>query len=109
MSINLYRGDLDKILDDAGTENYRDDYSGRGMYGKTCFGITGGLSDYVEFLLQASMVLGLDEAREMFGAPSYDSMGWDTIYYFPNVKIREDDSFEIYDEEQYTVRVNVMT
>ena len=71
----LSGADLDKfqtIADDAGGELYRG-YSGRGMYGETCIGITGDATNIIE---QAG-------AQGIKGAKT-DSMGLSDIVYWPN-------------------------
>lgn len=68
------------------------DYSGRFMYGKTCFGIVGGISEYGRFLVQLASTgpEGEDAAHELAQRVSTDSMGLDSIFYFPGVTISED-------------------
>ena len=67
------------------------DYSGRGMFGRTCVGIVcynplGVLRDLcVEIVLRAS---NTDEAAQLMlslGNPATDSMGMGSILYFPNI------------------------
>ncbi len=59
-------------------------YSGRGMYGATCFSITGATSDLVRFL----RALDDEEADELID-PSTDSMGLDIVFYWRFLKTRE--------------------
>jgi hypothetical protein len=71
----LSDNDLDTfqaIADDAGGELYRS-YSGRGMFGDTCIGITGDATNIIE---QAG-AHGIKGART-------DSMGKEDIVYWPN-------------------------
>ena len=56
-------------------EPLRDNYSGRCMYGATCFGI---VTDDPEGLIEAAIEAGLKGART-------DSMGFDTIVYWPSI------------------------
>lgn len=74
-------------------EDFRPDYSGRGMYGKTCIGYTG---EY-PFYFAARLAYLLNDGDEMDandlvyaieGLPecSTDSMGRGTIYYWPAVR-----------------------
>lgn len=51
------------------------EYSGRGMYGRTCFGVV--CADEVE-CIEAAAKIGLRGAK-------VDSMGRDAIVYWPNV------------------------
>lgn len=53
----------------------RTDYSGRGMYGKICYGIEGDLVD----ILMAAGRAGLPK-------PELDNMGMDSIVYWPRIK-----------------------
>lgn len=54
----------------------RTDYSGRGMYGKTCYGIT---TEYPDTCVEDAASLGLRGAQR-------DSMGKRYIVYWPNIK-----------------------
>lgn len=67
----------------------RDDYSGRGMYGKTCLGLTGSVEDLVRFVMKIT-----DEDDAWYTTDnswltwiSTDSMGRDTIFYWPRVTV----------------------
>jgi hypothetical protein len=69
-------------------------YSGRGMYGKRCFGIVGSLLDYTAFLLELSAIPRSDAdywdlAMELSQRVSTDNMAYQTIYYFPGVEVVE--------------------
>ena len=57
-------------------EALRKNYSGRGMYGETCYGI---VTDFPEELVERAVALGL------VGACA-DSMGLSTIVYWKTVK-----------------------
>jgi len=69
-------------------------YSGRGMYGKSCFGVT---------LSSAAELFGLGrcvgEFEELSRTPETDSMGRGIIAYWPNVEPPEVDAEEKEDEE----------
>jgi hypothetical protein len=76
-------------------------YSGRYMYGRQCFGVIGTLEDYGKFLLMlaeaeanAGNFYGGELAWELAQGVSTDNMGFDTIYYFPSVKVTDGDSTE---------------
>lgn len=82
-------------------EDVRVDYSGRGMYGASCFGI---VTDDPGLLLKLGAALqGLylveelrgELARELLEAMSasvsQDSMGLSSIVYFPRVHVELDD------------------
>lgn len=73
-------------------------YSGRGMYGKECIGMV--LSDNDAF--KVAMALGdwireadLDyDLADAFKNPHIDSMGYDTIYYWPSLSVEAEDAAE---------------
>lgn len=69
-----------EVLSDAGFEARS--YSGRGMYGANCVGV---VTDN-NFGLGYSIGLAMAE-REIYGMPNacYDSMGVDTIVYWPDL------------------------
>tara|TARA_Y100000034_G_scaffold66233_1_gene79945 strand:+ start:2536 stop:2883 length:348 start_codon:yes stop_codon:yes gene_type:complete len=72
-----------------GAELYRG-YSGRAMYGKTCFGIAFYTSnDYGYFM---AMLACYDEDLAMeLGAPRFDSLGLNVIAYWPNWDTADED------------------
>ena len=72
--------DLDYLVDAAEAANveYHTDYSGRGMYGATCFSITGNTGDLVKFLRALP-----DEVGDQLVDPTTDSMGLDIVFYWP--------------------------
>lgn len=68
---------------DTGDLEIHPAYSGRGMYGKTCWGIAGSFADLFEASMEIARILrsqGLD-----LPAPARDSMGLDSIWYWPKV------------------------
>ena len=79
-------------------------YSGRGMYGRNCVGVTlGRNSEYTEFGLGVALALALGEEAADLQART-DSMGLGSIVYFPNVRWPEgrkdsDESDEDEDDE----------
>lgn len=70
-------------------DNIRGDYSGRGMYGSTCFGvIVANMSEFLRFMLEIERTdCGFDYTNYLADWVNQDSMGYDTIYYFPGVKL----------------------
>lgn len=85
------------------------DYSGRCMYGKTCFGIVGSLSNIGGFFIDLTTnILAIQEDNEddsnmnelcgdllnAFSSLSMDSMGLDSIIYFTRLKITENEEKE---------------
>lgn len=77
------------FCEDFGYE-FRDDYSGRSMYGKKCVGIVPDVT-YMACLVQLVDYLrdeGVYNAYDLLGDPRVDSMGMDTIIYFPKIEIK---------------------
>jgi len=71
--------------------DYRPDYSGRGMMGRTCIGF---VTDDTEFKLAMSLVCHFGRDAEMVdvfvqSSSASDDMGKSTIIYFPNVSVDE--------------------
>ena len=97
MTIQLSTNEISDIedvlwaVDDCA--DIRTDYSGRGMYGESCFGITfDGGGNVFGFALR----LGKEhpELAEKFakaGLPRQDSMGLGTIFYWERLSCEEDD------------------
>lgn len=75
----LYDADLDE-------DAIRSNYSGRGMFGDACLGIT---FESIGQLMQLAAVLGTDYANLFRGART-DSMGMHMIVYFPGVTLTGD-------------------
>lgn len=79
-------------LTDYGAYNLRSDYSGRGMYGQECIGLTGTTEDLVLFVLHARDVLNdaemtfAGDAADLLAAVASDSMGHDKIFYWPALR-----------------------
>lgn len=63
-------------------------YSGRGMFGATCFSITGKTSDLVRFLRALD-----DEDADELVDPTTDSMGLDIVFYWPYLLRTKESSF----------------
>jgi hypothetical protein len=72
------------------------DYSGRGMNGKKCFGIELQEGDAAWELAMALGGAADCDGEWMLTPPKVDSLGRNTIYYWPNVEVRDDSD----DEEQ---------
>lgn len=75
----------DRFENDFGGElTLRRAYSGRGMYGSACFGIVvNGPASTAMFMLAVREVIGLEDTVYLASAMQSDSMGYDTIVYFP--------------------------
>jgi len=79
-------------------------YSGRGMYGKSCLGVTvSSMGDLIADLLGAAVDSTQDEpdgemsvadAAEAVRGMRTDNMGHDTIAYFPGVPYVDDEESE---------------
>lgn len=82
----MVREILEDVLVDVGDEDskIRDDYSGRGMFGRTCLGIVVPANQYVSAIESAA-------SRGLFGA-KVDQMGLHMVVYWPRPRVesRED-------------------
>lgn len=96
----MAQADFDNIVSDLRDQandfsfEPRIDYSGRGMYGKTCVGFT--TDNPIKFAMTLATILALSERdADDSGAtyegiywydlnPRTDNMGFDTIVYFTN-------------------------
>lgn len=58
---------------------YRTDYSGRAMYGATCFAIVGNMESLAWFYRD----LPIHTFQLLVGNGRSDAMGLDTVYYWP--------------------------
>jgi hypothetical protein len=86
--LTIDRGDIVNAARDAGLDEsaIKADYSGRGMMGQECFGITCDASQLLTFV--AYYVRNYCEGDEIPGwlaQVQSDNMGYDTIWYFPGV------------------------
>lgn len=67
--------------------SFRDDYSGRFMFGKRCIGVSGKgdlKMDLFEFLVNDG--LSVSRARQIINSASTDDMGLGMIIYFPRIQ-----------------------
>lgn len=85
--------------------SYRANYSGRGMYGKECIGIVmpglSGLVGLVGFVVFFMEQDGFEtfEVINMLADVKTDSMGFETIFYFPY--LHEDEGYyELFPDEK---------
>lgn len=85
-----------EIINGAGipAESVYLDYSGRSMYGRACPGIIGGLGTFAVFMAQVGYMNaesdGVEtwvDVEELGRMARTDSMGYDTIYYFPELEL----------------------
>lgn len=82
---------LEKVLIDFCESNeleYRTDYSGRGMFGRQCFGIVcdDPLCTLAELCDHLRDTEGITSAYAELGVPRIDSMGLSKILYFPCIQ-----------------------
>ena len=84
---------IDDILDEADVEaDVRENYSGRGMYGDTCFGLTVDReSEMFKFFVAAGHILDMEDAMTLASSAHSDNMGRSIIFYFPGVKLSDED------------------
>jgi hypothetical protein len=80
----------------------RTNYSGRGMYGKSCIGFVTDLSPF-SLGLELALFLNREDRTEMVDTFSQtrvneDSMGLSNIIYFPSIQAEEQDED---DEDEY--------
>lgn len=81
-----------EIMEDFCNEyefSFRDDYSGRGMYGKRCVGfvVDAGCNVLVTLVELTEMLIDndIEYVSDKLGAICQDSMGTGTIIYFPKL------------------------
>ena len=88
----------DEVLEAESEQAIRFNYSGRAMYGDTCFGVVTDLSEALLVLKLARVFSGMnnwpgrdqemiDIAFELAENIKADSMGRSTIYYWPSLKV----------------------
>lgn len=87
----------------------RFDYSGRGMYGRKCFGFVASghaMLAYSSFIKElADLQINLEELRDVLDYVTdvrWDNMGLDAIIYFPTLQIDEPDGVDD-SEDDYSV------
>ena len=77
-------------------------YSGRGMYGDTCYGFSGDVAHIIGDVLQdiADMPDLIRQFGEMLAISRRDSMGFRTILYFPSWSIAQNCEVKTKSEEE---------
>ena len=97
---------LKEFCEDSSEVSFRNTYSGRGMYGRQCVGITGSESDCMaviaEVITDAHNRCEFDEDFDfgkvvdtLLRRQSRDSMGLDVIIYWPNLEPIQEENLEI--------------
>mgnify|MGYP003553650138 FL=1 len=83
------------------------DYSGRGMYGRKCFGVSGrGSSTTILMQLMSTLLSQAELTLVSFIEElahyeiNSDNLGYDTLIYWPDVEWPDLDEEEIEDEQQ---------
>ena len=70
--------------------DFRDDYSGRGMFGRKCVGIViDSGTNILEMIMELTEMLidnDIEYVSEKIGAIRQDNMGMGTIIYFPRLE-----------------------
>lgn len=87
------RSAIESYLEDD--EDFRRDYSGRGMYSATCFGIVTDNVAKTMMLMAAGILDGdagkdgdpMDLVLDLANAATVDSMGFQRIVYFPGYEL----------------------
>lgn len=89
--LQVKRSVLESSAEEAAieSENLRFDYSARGMMGDRCFGITGSIATFGQFLiaLSAQNDETWELAMRLAESAATDSMGKETIFYWPYLGI----------------------
>ena len=89
--ITIKRSDIVDILDmvNIPEDAIREAYSGRGMYGKTCFGLdVDNHQAAYRFFAAAGQMLDEDVAVDLAESANWDSMGLGIIVYFPRITLK---------------------
>lgn len=113
---------LEEIVDELELPENRVwwNYSGRHMYGRTCFGFVGGESTLARFFVALGRHQGwFDESGdddehpdltnvldELTSAVHRDDMGYETIFYFPGVEVDEEDDEDVDPDHQRDVALD---
>lgn len=66
-----------------------ENYSGRGMFGRTCLGVIVQRNDsFMDFIINLTKYMDdydVDDIDFKLEGATYDNLGLDTIVYFPNI------------------------
>ena len=89
--------ELEEVLEVASRAGiYEDsvlaDYSGRGMFGKSCLGIVCHIGDLLAFVVEVENCGGM--ITDDFFAVASDNMGLGTVLYWPHIQVGTDNSSE---------------
>lgn len=88
--IILDRQTFMRCAEDADMEA-REDYSGRGMYGRTCPAVVGRVNDVAKFyvFLAIEGEEMIDTTLELADMQSTDSMGYDNVFYWSGLTLED--------------------
>lgn len=96
MKLSKNSNPIFEILQDAADEcdfQIRESYSGRGMFGKDCFGIVGSFENLGTFISMVTAELiesFYEEGDTLFDNMRMDNMGqYDYIFYWPDIQIED--------------------
>ncbi len=80
--------------------DFRSDYSGRCMYGKSCIGVV--VEDTSSFLMLFAYLAREVEEADLDDITNVrqDSMGRKIIYYWPSIQMEEDDEEDEQEDEE---------
>lgn len=90
---------LELEKDDENEFKVYKNYSGRGMYGRKCFGVVvrdgySWIGKIINYITDTDENYLLDELAELLENASTDNMAYDTIIYFPRWELDESISVE---------------
>lgn len=89
LGLAIERDLLERVADDVGV-TLRFDYSGRFMFGRTCFGFVGDVHDLAAFFYALGLYLDPeDDGDALARRLRCDNVGLEMIYYFPGVDVTE--------------------
>ena len=78
-----------KFVEENPQYKLHENYSGRGMFGKTCLGVVVSHGDsFRNFLMELTKYfnkLGIEDTELALEGVSYDELGLDTLIYFPRI------------------------
>ena len=84
-----------KYVDENEQYSIYENYSGRGMFGRTCLGVIVQEHDsFMEFLMNLTRYMdanGVEDTNFSLEGVAYDNLGLDTIVYFPSIEGVEHD------------------
>lgn len=100
---------LKELVEDSGLDlEFRNSYSGRGMYGRTCVGIVGSERDCMNVIKEAikeahelDETFDFDDTVDMLLSFDRDSIAYNVILYWPALESIEDETFQTGEDTYY--------